>query len=123
MLSVVTDTVHDTRPWGEYVVLSDQPTHTVKRIVVNPGKRSSYQRHERRSEHWIVVSGTGVITLNGKDRDVASGDCIDVPIETAHRVAATGSDALVFIEVQLGTYFGEDDIERLEDDDGRAGTR
>ncbi len=109
------------RPWGRYEVLADEPTHKVKRITVEPGQRLSYQRHARRAEHWLVVSGEGVVTLDGKDVPVASGVAVDVPVETAHRVASTGSEPLVFIEVQRGSYFGEDDIERLDDDYGRVG--
>jgi mannose-6-phosphate isomerase len=118
---VTGDVNHDMRPWGEYFVLSDEPTYKVKRIVVHPGCRLSYQRHERRSEHWIVVSGRGVVTLDGTERNVASGDCIDVPTGAAHRVACTSDQDFVFVEVQLGSYFGEDDIQRLADDYGRAG--
>jgi mannose-6-phosphate isomerase-like protein (cupin superfamily) len=101
-------------------VLSDAPTHKVKRLTVQPGQRLSYQRHAHRSEHWFVVSGVGVVTLDGVEHPVAPGTAIDVPVGTAHRIASTGSDPLVFIEVQHGSSFGEDDIERLEDDYGRS---
>ncbi len=111
----------EARPWGGYEVLSDVPTHKVKRLTVEPGQRLSYQRHAKRAEHWFVVAGEGVVTLDGVERPVATGSAVDVPIDTAHRIASTGSEALVFIEVQLGTYFGEDDIERLSDDYGRTG--
>lgn len=108
------------RPWGGYEVLSDETTHKVKRITVEPGQRLSYQRHARRAEHWFVVGGEGVVTLDGVEHRVAPGIAVDVPVETAHRVECTGSEPLVFIEVQQGSYFGEDDIERLDDDYGRA---
>jgi len=101
-------------------VLADEPTHKVKRITVEPGQRLSYQRHAQRAEHWFVVSGAGVVTLDGVEHPVVPGVAIDVPVETAHRVACTGSEPLVFIEVQRGSYFGEDDIERLDDDYGRT---
>jgi mannose-6-phosphate isomerase len=107
------------RPWGRYDVLSDEPSHKVKRITVEPGHRLSYQRHAHRSEHWFVVAGEGVVTLDGEEHAVAAGSAIDVPVGAAHRVASTGDDALVFIEVQHGTSFAEDDIERLDDDYGR----
>jgi mannose-6-phosphate isomerase len=103
-------------------VLSDEPTHKVKRLTVDPGQRLSYQRHSRRAEHWFVVSGEGVVTLDGVERKVAAGSAVDVPIGTAHRIASTGSEPLVFVEVQVGSYFGEDDIERLDDDYGRTRT-
>lgn len=109
----------DVRPWGNYVVLSDQSDHKVKRITVEPGKRLSYQRHERRAEHWFVVSGRGRVTLDGSPVAVAPGSAVDVAAGTAHRIENDGTEPLVFVEVQVGDYFGEDDIERLEDDYGR----
>ena len=112
---------HDDRPWGSYDVLEDAATHKVKRITVTPGQRLSYQRHEHRSEHWFVLSGLATVTLDGEQIDVAPGRAIDIPAGAAHRVAARGDVPLVFIEVQHGDYFGEDDIERLEDDFGRVG--
>jgi mannose-6-phosphate isomerase len=111
----------DDRPWGSYVVLEDAPTHKVKRIEVTPGRRLSYQRHERRAEHWFVVSGVAEVTLDGGSFELAAGEAIDVARGAAHRIANTGAGPLVFIEVQHGDYFGEDDIERLEDDFGRVG--
>ncbi len=115
-------TEHDVRPWGSYTVLVDAPDHKVKEIVVNPGSRLSYQRHARRSEHWFVVRGSGSVTLDGHDVPVAPGSAVDVPVGTSHRIENTGSDVLVFVEVQHGEYFGEDDIVRLDDDYGRAET-
>ena len=111
----------ETRPWGGYEVLSDAPTHKVKRLTVAPGQRLSYQRHARRAEHWFVVSGEGVVTLDGVEHPVAPGSAIDIAVGAAHRVASTGTEPLVFVEVQHGSSFGEDDIERLEDDYGRVG--
>lgn len=111
---------HDERPWGSYTVLEDAPDHKVKRLEVLPGKRLSYQRHARRAEHWFVVKGDGMVTLDGKPREVHQGTAIDIPRGAAHRIANTGTELLVFIEVQHGEYFGEDDIVRLEDDFGRA---
>jgi mannose-6-phosphate isomerase-like protein (cupin superfamily) len=108
------------KPWGGYEVLSDAPTHKVKRLTVDPGQRLSLQRHAQRSEHWFVVGGEGVVTLDGQELPVGAGTAIDVPVGAAHRIASTGSVPLVFIEVQQGSYFGEDDIERLDDDYGRT---
>ena len=109
----------DQRPWGSYLVLEDEVAHKVKRITVHPGSRLSYQRHHRRSEHWFVLSGEGVVVLDGVDHPVGPGQAVDVAVGTAHRIANTGDTDLVFIEVQHGDYFGEDDIVRLEDDYGR----
>lgn len=108
------------RPWGAYVVLDDGPYAKVKRITVEPGQRLSYQRHHRRAEHWFVVAGTALVTLDGVDREVTPGQAVDIPLGTAHRVKNAGTEPLVFIEVQRGDYFGEDDIVRLNDDYGRA---
>ena len=109
------------RPWGNYTVLDDDaPDHKVKRIVVHPGKRLSYQRHSQRAEHWFIVSGTAEVTLDGTVHELTAGQAIDIPREGAHRIANPGTADVVFIEVQHGTYFGEDDIVRLEDDYGRA---
>src|SRR3954447_10316241 len=110
----------DERPWGRYGVLDDAGTHKVKRIEVEPGRRLSYQRHGRRAEHWIVVTGLAEVTLDGDIHRLEPGRSIDIPRGSAHRVANGGDDRLVFIEVQHGDYFGEDDIERLDDDYGRA---
>ncbi|HMD45126.1 MAG TPA: phosphomannose isomerase type II C-terminal cupin domain [Acidimicrobiales bacterium] len=112
---------HDERPWGSYTVLDDDAAdHKVKRMVVHPGKRLSYQRHARRAEHWFVVEGRAHVTLDGTVTEVPGGRSIDIPLGSAHRVENRGPGDLVFIEVQLGDYFGEDDIVRLEDDFGRA---
>jgi mannose-6-phosphate isomerase len=109
------------RPWGNYTVLDDDaPDHKVKRLVVHPGKRLSYQRHSHRAEHWFIVAGTATVTLDGNVITVPAGQAIDIPLEGAHRVANEGDTEVVLIEVQHGTYFGEDDIVRLEDDYGRV---
>jgi mannose-6-phosphate isomerase-like protein (cupin superfamily) len=112
--------VTEDRPWGSYTVLDDQPHAKVKRIEVAPGMRLSYQRHAKRAEHWFVVAGRGTVTLNGTIRHLGAGDAVDIPTGAAHRVENAGDEPLVFVEVQTGTYFGEDDIERLEDDYGRT---
>jgi mannose-6-phosphate isomerase-like protein (cupin superfamily) len=113
-------TEESVRPWGEYFVLGDERDHKVKRIHVRPGKRLSYQTHARRAEHWFVIRGTGVVTLDGVEVSVAPGSAVDISRGAAHRVANTGTEDLVFVEVQHGEYFGEDDIERLDDDFGRS---
>ena len=112
--------VFDQRPWGSFTVLDEAPNYKVKRIEVLPEKRLSYQRHERRSEHWMVVSGTAKVTLEGREIIVETGATVDIPLRAAHRIENPGSEKLVFIEIQRGTYLGEDDIERLQDDYGRV---
>ena len=107
------------RPWGRYEVLQEGATYKVKSIHVNPGKRLSYQRHQKRSEHWYVTDGSGEVTLDGKVQVVSRGSIIEIPQGMLHRISNTGDRELIFIEVQTGSYFGEDDIERLEDDFGR----
>lgn len=111
---------HDRRPWGSYTVIDEGDGYKVKRIEVLAQKRLSYQRHKYRGEHWFVVAGTGTVTLNGVDHRVSTGEAIDIPQGAAHRMANLGDDLLVFIEVQRGSYLGEDDIERLQDDFGRS---
>jgi mannose-6-phosphate isomerase len=111
----------DERPWGRYTVLDgDAGDHKVKRIEVDPGRRLSYQRHARRSEHWFVVAGVATVVLDGVERTLKPGQSVDVPVGTAHRCENRTAEPVVFIEVQTGTYFGEDDIVRLEDDYGRG---
>ena len=109
------------RPWGGYVVLVDEADHKVKSLVVKPGKRLSYQTHAKRSEHWFIVRGHGAVTLDGDVQRVGPGDAIDVSVGTAHRIENDGEEELLFIEVQHGESFAEDDIVRLEDDYGRIG--
>jgi mannose-6-phosphate isomerase len=110
------------RPWGNYTVIDDAaPDHKVKRLVVYPGKRLSYQLHHKRAEHWFLVSGTAKVTLDGAVTELVPGQSVDIPLAAAHRIANEGDADVVFIEVQHGTYFAEDDIVRLEDDFGRAG--
>ena len=111
------------RPWESYTVLDDQPCHEVKRIVVDPGRRLSYQGHALRSEHWFIVAGHGRVTLDGRVQALGQGDAIHVPAGTAHRMENAKEEPLVFTEVQHGSYFGEDDVVRLEDDYGGAGDR
>jgi len=108
------------RPWGSFEVLSDEDDHKVKRLIVHPGRRLSYQRHELRAEHWFVVAGSANVTLDDEVIEITAGGHIDIPRGAAHRIQNPGDDDLVFIEVQHGDYFGEDDIVRLEDDFGRA---
>lgn len=112
--------LEDHRPWGYYRILADEIDHKVKRIIVYPGKRLSLQRHFRRSEHWNILFGEAIVTIDGKDIPMQRGQSIDLACGCAHRIMNPGADNLVFIEIQTGEYFGEDDIERFEDDFGRV---
>ncbi|HTH38675.1 MAG TPA: phosphomannose isomerase type II C-terminal cupin domain [Pyrinomonadaceae bacterium] len=112
---------YEQRPWGSFTILDESESYKVKRIEVFPEKRLSYQSHKLRSEHWFVVQGTAKVTLNGTEILVKKGESVDIAAGTAHRVENPHeAENLVFIETQTGTYFGEDDIERLDDDFGRV---
>lgn len=112
--------LYDERPWGSFTVLDEGAGYKVKRIEVLPHKRLSYQKHAHRAEHWMMVQGTGKVTLDGKEIIVPTGGTIDIPKGAAHRIENPGDEKLVFIEIQRGDYLGEDDIVRLEDDFGRV---
>jgi len=108
------------RPWGYYTILAEEPDHKVKRVVVYPGKRLSMQRHRLRTEHWYVITGEGAVTLDGASILLHPGDSLDIPRGAVHRLENTGTVGFAIVEVQTGEYFGEDDIERIEDDYGRS---
>jgi mannose-6-phosphate isomerase-like protein (cupin superfamily) len=108
------------RPWGYYKILEDAETHKVKRICVNPNQRLSLQSHAKREELWVVIKGKGRVILGDRELLVIPGSVIHIPFGTKHRVTNDGTENLEFIEVQMGTYFGEDDIVRYSDDYGRA---
>ncbi len=112
--------VTEHRPWGSFTILADEKDHKVKRINVSPGRRLSLQRHRYRQEHWYVISGRAMVTRNDERIELDAGQSVDIGRGDVHRVRNDGPEELVFIEVQLGEYFGEDDIERLEDDYGRT---
>ena len=108
------------RPWGTYEVLLDADDCKVKRITVKPGEHPSYQMHYKRSEKWVVVSGNGKVRIEDSLKKVGPGSVVDVPLQAKHTIVNDSDSDLVFIEVQLGEYFGEDDIVRLEDKYGRS---
>lgn len=121
MLQDMTDSWQETqRPWGSFRVLESPDVYKVKSITVRPACRLSLQSHAERSEHWFVVCGTGLVWRDEERIPVSPGIAVDIPVGVRHRVECTGAEALVFIEVQHGRYFGEDDIVRYEDDYGRA---
>ena len=107
------------RPWGSFENLLDEDYCKVKRIIVKPGQRLSYQYHNKRSEVWVIVKGRAMITLDEGTNLYSSEDVINIPVRMKHRVENDGKEDLIFIETQTGTYFGEDDIIRLSDDYGR----
>lgn len=110
----------EVRPWGYFVVLADLPHCKVKRLIIQPGHRLSLQMHHKREEHWTVVRGTPSVTVGDKTWKTTVGEHILIPTEAKHRIANEGSEEAEIIEVQLGQYFGEDDIVRFEDDYQRA---
>jgi mannose-6-phosphate isomerase len=111
--------LYDERPWGSFTVLDEASTYKVKRIEVLPQKRLSYQKHAQRAEHWMVVAGVAKVTLDGREIILKIGDAVDIPVGSAHRIENPGDEKMIFIEIQRGTYLGEDDIVRLQDDYGR----
>ncbi|MFP5263165.1 MAG: phosphomannose isomerase type II C-terminal cupin domain [Blastocatellia bacterium] len=111
----------DERPWGNYEVLAEGPGYKVKRIEVKPGHRISLQMHESRTEHWVIVDGEAAVTVGDREVSLRSNEEVVIPVRTRHRVMSTGERPLVFIEVQCGSYLGEDDITRFEDDYNRTG--
>ena len=111
--------IQEYRPWGKYEILHEEENCKVKKITVKPGGRLSYQYHHKRSEVWTVVKGEAYMLLDDELSLHTYGETIIIPQGTKHRVANKGQDDLVFIEVQHGSYFGEDDIVRIEDDYNR----
>ncbi len=114
------------RPWGMYYVMEDKPNYKVKKIVVNSGNRLSLQSHQHRSEHWVIVSGTATVEIRDSEnpekwsRVLQPNQSCYISANAMHRMANYGKIPLVFIEVQVGEYTGEDDIARFEDDYARA---
>ena len=104
------------RPWGSFEHLLDTEYCKVKRIIVKPGQRLSYQYHHKRSECWVVVQGEAVVTLDDKVSVYKTQQIVEIPVGMKHRVENKSKKDLIFIETQTGTYFGEDDIVRLDDD-------
>ena len=114
--------IHKTayRPWGGYSSVLAGARFQVKRLFVKPGKKLSLQKHHHRAEHWIVVSGTAEVTIDGKVTMLSENQSIYLPLGCVHRLANPGKILLELIEVQTGSYLGEDDIIRIEDEFGRA---
>jgi mannose-1-phosphate guanylyltransferase/mannose-1-phosphate guanylyltransferase/mannose-6-phosphate isomerase len=108
------------RPWGRFEVLREEGHFKAKLLRVDPGQRLSYQAHRHRQEHWVVVRGRPEITLDGRLLHPAPGEAVVVPAGARHRIANPGAEPVELVEVQTGSYFGEDDIERFEDDYDRV---
>lgn len=108
------------RPWGSFTVLESGPGFKIKRIEVRPGGRLSLQRHKHRSEHWVVISGEATVTAETSVSTLRANESTYIPIGSRHRLENLGSEVLQIIEVQVGSYVGEDDIERFEDQYGRV---
>lgn len=107
------------RPWGHYIKFFEEAGVWVKRVEVNPGARLSLQKHKYRSEKWNIVTGQGLVILDGKEVPVGPGAVVDVPVGAVHRICNIGKEKLVFIEVACGEHLSEDDIVRLDDDYNR----
>jgi mannose-1-phosphate guanylyltransferase/mannose-6-phosphate isomerase len=118
--AVTEDHIKVHRPWGSYQSVDNGDRHQVKRIIVKPGGRLSLQKHHHRSEHWIVVRGAARVTVNELVKTVHENESIYIPIGAVHRLENPGKIQLELIEVQTGSYFGEDDIIRIEDDYQRS---
>jgi mannose-1-phosphate guanylyltransferase/mannose-6-phosphate isomerase len=114
--------VHDRvyRPWGTYEAIDSGDRFQVKRIMVKPGEKLSLQMHHHRAEHWVVVSGTALITRNGETEMISENQSTYIPIGVKHRLENPGKLPLHLIEVQSGSYLGEDDIVRFDDTYGRS---
>ena len=110
----------ENRPWGRFDILLDTPKCKVKIIEVKPNQRLSYQYHKHRAERWVVVEGTLTVILNDVEHTLDYGDCIDIPKGDKHRAWNKTENPTKFIETQIGTYFGEDDIVRVSDDYNRT---
>ena len=119
-LPEATEHLFENRPWGRYEILADQKQYKAKTITVDPGQQLSYQSHAKREEHWVIVSGQAEVVLDEKVHSLKSGEHIFIPKGAKHRMRNPGKEPLVFVEVQTGSYFGEDDIVRYQDDYNRV---
>lgn len=115
-----TETIERTlRPWGWFETISEVPGNKIKRIGVYPGQQLSLQKHHQRAEHWVVTTGTARVTLDDRQFDLQSGEYCDIAIGQVHRLTNLTDAPVEIVEVQFGSYLGEDDIVRLQDDYGR----
>ncbi len=110
----------EAKPWGSFSTLEEGPGYKVKRLVVQPGQRLSLQKHRHRAEHWVVVAGTATVVQGNRRLTLRDRKCTVIPRQAWHRIENHGRQPVVVIEVQHGTYLGEDDIIRRQDDYGRV---
>jgi mannose-1-phosphate guanylyltransferase/mannose-6-phosphate isomerase len=118
--SLIHQHVFEERPWGRFEILRDFAHFKSKVIKVNPKASISYQSHDKREEHWIITKGEGEVILDDQSIKVKKGSYVKIPLKAKHRIRNLGTDVLEFVEVQLGSYFGEDDIVRYQDDYNRS---
>lgn len=114
--TLLTDHTFEERPWGRFEILRDTECFKSKVIQVNPAQQISYQSHAKREEHWLITKGKGEVVLNDEIIPVSPGTYVKIPLGAKHRIRNSGNNTIEFVEVQMGTYFGEDDIVRYEDD-------
>ena len=107
------------RPWGHYISIAEDKRWQIKLILVHPGQSLSLQKHHHRSEHWVVVNGTAKIEIDEKEIIIGENESCYIPLGSIHRLSNPGQIPLKLVEVQSGSYLGEDDIVRLEDNYGR----
>lgn len=116
-----TETIERTlRPWGWYETVSEVPGNKIKRIGVAPGQRLSLQKHHQRAEHWVVVLGQAEVAVGDRVLHLGPGEHVDIALGEVHRLTNRTPEPVEIVEVQFGSYLGEDDIVRLSDDYGRA---
>ena len=119
-LPEATEHLFENRPWGRFEILADKNQYKAKTITVDPGQQLSYQSHTKREEHWVIVSGIAEVVLDDKVHQLKSGQYIFIPKGAKHRIRNPGKEPMQFVEVQTGSYFGEDDIVRYQDDYNRV---
>ena len=115
----MTKVLNETRPWGDWRIIEETDHYKIKAITIKPGQRLSLQLHKHRREHWVVVSGTALVTKDKKELRLHASEHVEIPPNTPHRIANDGKESLVIIEIQYGLC-DENDIIRIEDDYGRA---
>ena len=118
-IDAVERTERTERPWGWYETVSEVAGNKIKRIRVQPGQQLSLQKHHQRAEHWVVVLGTARVTLDERQFDLQTGQACDIAVGQVHRLSNLTAEPVEIVEVQFGSYLGEDDIVRLEDNYGR----
>ena len=107
------------RPWGSFEILHEENELKIKRIIVKPQSRLSLQSHQHRSENWTIIKGEAVVTIDDKEIPCSANNSVFIPAQAKHRISNQGEQDVIFIEVQTGSYLGEDDIVRYQDDYNR----